>query len=104
MDNENVQQPVEQPATEPGKNSAIASMVLGIITLICIFFGPFAWIGIITGIIGLVLGIKSKKQAKSGMATAGVVMNAIGLGLCVLTLVACIICIGGVASLGALNY
>lgn len=99
MDNNNVQQPVgQQPVgqqpEQPGKGQATASMILGIVTLVCIFFGYGALLGIITGIIGLILGIKSKKQAPSGMATAGIVMSAIGLGLCLLTFVACVICAG----------
>ena len=71
--------------------------------MVCIFFGVFAWIGIIAGIVGLILGIKSKKQAPSGMATAGIVMSAIGLGLCVILFVSCALCLGGLASMGALN-
>jgi hypothetical protein len=102
MDNNNVEQPVQEPIQEPiqepeaqpGKGTATASLILGIITLVCMFFGPFAWLGIISGIIGLILGIKSKKQAPSGMATAGIVMSAIGLGLCVLIFAACAICVG----------
>jgi len=110
MDNNNVVQPSQQPGSEPEKNLAIASMVLGIVTLVCIFFNVFAWIGLISGIVGLILGIKSKKQAPSGMATAGIVMSAIGLGLCLLVFVACAICVGAFATLGAatelgnLNY
>lgn len=67
MDNNNVQQPVgQQPVgqqpEQPGKGQATASMILGIVTLVCIFFGYGALLGIITGIIGLILGIKSKNK------------------------------------------
>ena len=41
---------------------AVASLVLGIVSAVCIFFGYFAFIGIITGIIGLILGIMAKKK------------------------------------------
>ena len=48
---------------------AVASLVLGIVSAVCIFFGYFAFIGIITGIIGLILGIMAKKKQPCGMAT-----------------------------------
>ena len=41
---------------------AVASLVLGIVSAVCIFFGYFAFIGIITGIVGLVLGVMAKKK------------------------------------------
>ena len=44
---------------------AVASLVLGIVSAVCIFFGYFAFIGIITGIIGLILGIMAKKKSSS---------------------------------------
>ena len=57
---------------------AVAALVLGIIGLI-------AWLLPILGypvtIVGLVLGIKSVKSEKRGMAIAGIVMCSIGLVL-----------------------
>lgn len=57
---------------------ATAALVLGIIGLI-------AWLLPIIGypvtIVGLVLGIKSVKSEKRGMAIAGIVMSSIGLVL-----------------------
>ena len=53
---------------------AVASLVLGIVSAVCIFFGYFAFIGIITGIVGLVLGVMAKKKQPCGMATAGIVL------------------------------
>ena len=55
---------------------AVASLVLGIISLIAWFIPPF---GLPISIVGLVLGIKSVKSEKRGMAIAGIVMSAIGL-------------------------
>lgn len=52
-----------------------------------------ALVGIACGVVGLVMGIMSNKQQKSGMATAGVVMSCIGLGLCALELIACVACV-----------
>ncbi len=77
---------------------AVASMILGIVSLVCILFGTFAFIGMIAGIVGLVLGISANKEGKTGMATAGVVMSAIGLGLCAITFIACLACVGCVNS------
>ena len=59
---------------------AVASLVLGIVSAVCIFFGYFAFIGIITGIVGLVLGVMAKKKQPCGMATAGIVLSAVALG------------------------
>lgn len=91
------QQPVYQPQPPQKSNGkAIASLVLSIISLVCIFFSwslVMGLIGIVCSVIGLVLGIMANKENKSGMATAGIVMSAIGLGLCALSLIACIACV-----------
>ncbi|HBB27840.1 MAG TPA: hypothetical protein DC000_01065 [Clostridiales bacterium] len=78
---------------------AIASLVLGIVSLVCVFFGYGAILGIILGIIGIVLGISSKKEQPSGMATAGLVLSIISVALCALSFIACIACAGALASL-----
>lgn len=64
----------------------IASLVLGIIGLISSFFTIFCGgcVSIITGPIGLVLGIvdlinKNKKGLPKGMAIAGIILNAIAI-------------------------
>lgn len=59
---------------EAGKGLAIASMVCGIVSLLC-----FA---LITGTLGIVFGaIAKSKGCKSGMATAGIICGIIGVGL-----------------------
>ncbi|HHU73224.1 MAG TPA: hypothetical protein GXZ28_01165 [Clostridiales bacterium] len=83
----------------PSNGKAIASLVLGIIAFICVFFGYGALLGIILAIIGLVLGISAKKEAPSGMATAGVVLSIISLALCAISFIACVACVGMLASL-----
>jgi hypothetical protein len=64
------------------KGKAIASMVLGITSIasFCFFF-----VSIPCAIIGLVLGITSKKKREggSGMATAGVATSVVGLAVTV---------------------
>jgi hypothetical protein len=64
---------------------AISSLVLGIVSLV-LFCVPF--IGIICGVIGLILGlVANSKPPKHGMATAGIVMSIIAVGLPILYLV-----------------
>ena len=46
----------------PGKNKAIASLVLGIISVVLWFFGYSSILSIILGIIGLVLSSKAKEE------------------------------------------
>lgn len=100
MDNNNMYQ--QSNDNKPANNNkATASLVLGIISLVCIFFGYSTIVGIITGVIGLVLGIQAKKETPSGMATAGIVLSVIGLVLCALGFLACVACIGVFGSLGA---
>lgn len=79
---------------------ATASLVLGIISLVFIFFGTYAFIGMILAVIGLVLGIQAKKESPDdGKAKAGVILSIIGLSLCALSFIACIACVGALAGL-----
>lgn len=64
----------------PGKNAAIGSMVLGIISLVFWFMGYLAILSTILGVIGLVLANNSKKQGYvGGMRTAGFVCSLIAV-------------------------
>ena len=69
----------ERPEQTGGTGLAIASMVLGIVSIVltCLF------IGILPGIVGLILGIISiaKDKPGKGMAVAGIVTSAIGIVL-----------------------
>ena len=87
-----------QPASS-GKGMAIASMVLGIISIPAICF----WIvGLPCAIVGLILGILyNKKNEHSPMATAGIVCSIITIALLVLVLILCIV---GAVSLSSLEY
>lgn len=76
---------------------AIASLVLGIISVVCSFIGGLNLVGLVVGIVGLVLGIVAKKKAPSGMATAGIVLSIIGIVLTAIVLVACAACFGNAA-------
>lgn len=84
---------------QPSNGKAIASLVCGIVSLVCLFFGYGALLGIILAIVGLVLGINAKKEAPSGMATAGVILSIIGLASCAIIFLACVACVGSLAQL-----
>ena len=78
---------------------AVASLVLGICSLVFPFIG-LGWLSCISGIVGVILGALSRKKAeKRGLATAGMVMSIIAVALGLLMWIACASCIGGLASL-----
>lgn len=89
----------EEVQKTPG--SSIASLVLGVISLLCAWFGYGALISIITGIIGIILGIKGNKIQQTGVGTAGIVLSIIGLVLSIIVFFACVLCIGGLIALDA---
>lgn len=65
---------------EPGKGEATTSMILGIASLVCWFFGYTVIGSVILGIIGLVYASKAKKAGnQSGTRTAGFACSLIGL-------------------------
>ena len=80
----------------------VAALVLGIISIVIGVFsaGSLGWAGAILGIVGIILGVLGRKNPeKSGIATAGMVCSIIGTILCLLLYIACIACVGGLASL-----
>lgn len=89
----------EEVQKTPG--SSIASLVLGLISLLCAWFGYGALISIITGIIGIILGIKGNKIQQTGVGTAGIVLSIIGLVLSIIVFFACVLCVGGLIALDA---
>ena len=73
--------PNPAPVPVPGKGLAIASLVLGIISLLCF--------PIVTGVLGIALGGAAKSKGyRGGMATAGIVCGIIGLAAWVVMLIA----------------
>ena len=62
----------------------VASLVLGIVSLVLMWV-PF--IGLISGIIGLVLALKQKKIMPNGLATGGLVTSIIGMALSTIYLI-----------------
>ena len=71
---------------------AVASLVLGIVSIVFALIVPVAWIGIIAGVIGIVLGVVAKKQEPSGMATGGIVTSIIGTALAAVLYLSCVYC------------
>ncbi len=80
------------PAAAPGKGMAIASLVCGLVALFCS--------GGTLSILALIFGIIAKKQgSKSGMATAGIVLGAVGIALMIIAVVFCVVVYGiGIAA------
>ncbi len=89
---------------EPGKGAATASLILGIVSLVCWFFGAGSLIGLGCGIAGLICASSAKNAGNnSGIRTAGFVCSLIGLIGSVIVFVACIACLGviGAGAAGA---
>ncbi|NMA80272.1 MAG: DUF4190 domain-containing protein [Clostridiales bacterium] len=89
--NTEFQNPIEP---QQGSNGmAIASMVLGIISVITCCWWQLS---VVVGIVGLVLGIlHNKKQTTGrGMAIAGIVLSIVGIAIAVITLILALAGIG----------
>lgn len=85
------------------KGLSIASLVLGIISVVFIFTGGLAFIGLITAIVGLVLGSKAKTiDPTDGMAKAGFILSLIALIVCAIVFIVAIACVGSLIALGGL--
>lgn len=82
----NVSMYQEPQNNDENRGLAIASMVLGIVSLVTCCCS--AYIGLVFAIIGLVLGILYKKKGGSdGMATAGIVCSIISIVLAVIVII-----------------
>ena len=93
MDNQNV----------PGKGAAIASLVCGIVSVVCWFFGVTSILSLILGIVGLVLANNSKKAGyNDGLRTAGFVLSLLGTIFGALIFISCVACLGAAGTLDAL--
>lgn len=78
----------------------VASLILGIISLIFAFFVPgLQWVGAIPGLIGIILGASARKDpAQAGIGTGGMVCSIIGFIFSVILYLACAACVAGIAS------
>lgn len=76
-------QPLFTPATVPGKGLGIASMIIGILSVVAFLT---LYIAAAFAVIGLALGIYSKSKSNklnlpNGTATAGIACSAVCLGI-----------------------
>ena len=93
MDNQNV----------PSKGAAIASLVCGIVSIVCWFFGVTSILSLVLGIVGLILAGNAKKAGyNDGLRTAGFVLSLLGTIFGALIFISCVACLGAAGSLGAL--
>lgn len=91
---------------------AVASLVLGIIGLVCSVFGSpvgASWLGSVCGVLAIIFGaVGMKKDSPDrGRAKAGLVLGILSLTLGVILTIACVACItaGGIGFGSALmNY
>lgn len=80
----------------------VASLILGIASVVvALFFSGFGWVASILGLVGIILGAIARKNAKTGAATAGLVLSIIGLILGLLLYIACVACVGGLAGIAS---
>ena len=91
MDNNNLNEtPVyTDGAVEESKGMAIASLILGILSILC---G-----GGIFGIVGLILAIVAKKKGQAGPHTVGMILSIVGLVFGAIEVILCF-------SLGGLTF
>ena len=74
------------------KGISIASLVLGIVGVVTCWTGLFSILGFVCAIIGLILAVKARKVAKTGLSTAGFVLSIIGTCLGGIGII-CAICV-----------
>ncbi len=86
---------------------SIASLILGIVSVLTFWLGYFSIVGMICATIGLIFAIQIKKAGEAegfkpdGTANAGFILSIIGLALSLLGFLACVACVG---ILGTLSY
>lgn len=87
-------------APVPGKNKATAGLVLGIIAVVCWFFGFSSIVSVVCGIVSLIMASKAKTEGcNDGRRTAGFILSLIGLIGGVIFFIACVACVGAISSL-----
>ena len=101
MDENNQSTFVQEDGKQPGQGAAVASLVLGIIAVALWFFGYSALVSIVLGIIGLVCAGNAKKAGfVGGLRTAGFVLSLIGLIGGAVAFIACVACVGALGADG----
>jgi len=85
-----------------GRGLAIASLVLGIISIVLAFIMPL-FVGFVCGIVGIVLAVQARKKEKTGMATAGLVCSIIGTIFGAISVICVVACVGAAISAGFID-
>ncbi|MCL2860406.1 MAG: DUF4190 domain-containing protein [Oscillospiraceae bacterium] len=78
------QEEVKEIKKEEKTGLSIASMVLGIVSIVLICF---IWISIPCAILAVIFGFIGRKKGGKGMATAGLVLGIITLVFCILGII-----------------
>ncbi len=92
----------EPQNSNTSNGTAIASLVLGIVSIIAACFSPL--VSLIAAIIGIVLANNSKKNfGPSGLAKAGMICSIIGIVLAVLMVILGIVAAGFLVGLGLMG-
>jgi hypothetical protein len=76
------------PAEPRGSGLAVASLVLGIVSLLAWLIWP---VGFLVSTPGLILGIVGRASRNRGVAVGGIVTSSVGLGLSVVNAILSII-------------
>lgn len=74
-------------------NKGLTSLILGAVSLLCIFLGQLSFIGSIIAIVGLIMGVDAKNKGDTAYAKTGIILNTISLCSTLLVTVACIACL-----------
>ena len=85
-------QPNQTSNTSGGKGAGIASLILGIMSLVLAPWGLVAVLALILGIVGMILAIVQNKKNKTGVATGGLITSIFGMVISILVLIACVAC------------
>jgi hypothetical protein len=95
----------------PGKGKAVASLVLGILSVVFCWFGYIAAASLILSIIGLVLSVSAKKEMQvsgnymaRGLSTGGLVLSIIGLSLSAILFICFLVCVSTISSFTSYNW
>lgn len=89
---------------QPEHNLAIATLVLGIASIVFFFGGVSALLSIACGIAGVITSSKAKKAGNTeAIRQIGFVMSLVGVIVGAIIFVACVACTGAIG-LGMLNY
>lgn len=81
---ENAEEVKTEETVSETKGFSIASMVLGILSVVILCYWPIA---IICSILAIIFGVIGRKKAGKGMATAGLVLGIVSICLFVLIVI-----------------